>query len=39
MNNKINALKVVKKAAEKSLRADANSTTCGWIYQPKAPAA
>ncbi len=28
---------VVKKAAEKALRRDANSTTCVGFYQPKAP--
>ncbi len=30
--------KVARKAAEKALRRDANSTTCLGIYQPKAPA-
>ena len=29
---------VARKAAEKVLRRDANSTTCFRIYQPKAPA-
>lgn len=29
---------VAKKTAEKSLKRDANCTTCGAIYQPKAPA-
>ncbi len=29
--------KVARKAAEKALRRDANSTTCLGIYQPKAP--
>ncbi len=28
----------VKKAADASLRRDANTTTCSIIYQPKAPA-
>ena len=28
----------VRKAAEKALRRDANSTTCVGFYQPKAPA-
>lgn len=31
-------LNAVKAAAEKSLKRDANSTTCYSIYQPKAPA-
>lgn len=31
-------LKSVVKAANNSLKRDANSTTCGMIYQPKAPA-
>lgn len=30
--------KVARKAAEKALRRDANSTTCFGIYQPKVPA-
>lgn len=30
--------KVAKKAAEKALRRDANSTTCYGFYQPKVPA-
>lgn len=28
-----------KKVAENSLKRDANCTTCGTIYQPKAPTA
>lgn len=32
------AAKIVRKAAEHSLRRDANSTTCVSIYQPKVPA-
>lgn len=37
---KLNELfsKIVKKTVSKSLEKDANSTTCGVIYQPKAPA-
>ncbi len=31
--------KQMKKRVEKTLRADANSTSCVVIYQPKAPAA
>lgn len=30
---------LARKAAEKSLTRDANSTSCGAIYQPKAPEA
>lgn len=30
---------VAKKVAENSLKRDANSTTCGAVYQPKAPTA
>lgn len=30
---------VAKKAAENSLKRDANCTTCSTIYQPKAPTA
>lgn len=30
---------VARKAAEKALRRDANSTTCLGFYQPKAPVA
>ena len=30
--------KIVKAAAESSLKRDANRTTCGAIYQPKVPA-
>lgn len=30
---------VAKKVAENSLKRDANSTTCGAVYQPKAPKA
>lgn len=30
--------KIAKVAAESSLKRDANRTTCGAIYQPKAPA-
>ena len=30
--------KVLKKVVEKSLVADANSTSCVFVYQPKAPA-
>lgn len=29
--------KLAKKAANNALRRDANSTTCAFIYQPKAP--
>lgn len=29
---------LAKKMAERELRKDANRTTCGCIYQPKAPA-
>lgn len=29
---------LAKKIAERELRKDANRTTCGCIYQPKAPA-
>ena len=38
-NGKKLLAKVAKKAAEKALRRDANSTTCFGFYQPKAPAA
>lgn len=38
-NGKKMIAKVAKKAAEKALRRDANSTTCFGFYQPKAPAA
>ncbi|MBQ7674588.1 MAG: cyclic lactone autoinducer peptide [Alphaproteobacteria bacterium] len=38
MSMKKTAAKVAKLVAEKSLRRDANSTTCTGIYQPKAPA-
>ena len=38
MTMKKTAAKVAKLVAEKSLRRDANSTTCTGIYQPKAPA-
>ncbi len=38
MKNKKNIfVNAVKKAAEKSLRRDANSTSCTTIYQPKVP--
>lgn len=30
--------KAIKAMAEKSLKSDANSTTCMAVYQPKAPA-
>lgn len=30
--------KMAKRTAEKALKRDANSTTCGAVYQPKAPA-
>lgn len=33
------AIKTVKSAVEKSIKLDANSTTCMIIYQPKAPEA
>lgn len=33
------AIKMAKSAVEKSIKLDANSTTCMIIYQPKAPAA
>ena len=36
MQNKF--VNVVKSAAEKSIRLDANSATCMIFYQPKAPA-
>ena len=29
--------KVAKVLAEKALKRDANSTSCGYFYQPKAP--
>jgi len=29
--------KIVKALAEKALKRDANSTSCGYFYQPKAP--
>lgn len=35
--NKKALAKIVKAAAEKALRRDANSTTCLYFYQPKAP--
>ena len=38
MSMKKTAAKVVRLVAEKSLKRDANSTTCTGIYQPKAPA-
>ena len=38
MTFKKTTAKVVKIVAEKTLRRDANSTTCTAIYQPKAPA-
>ncbi len=37
-NKKKLLVDVVKKAAEKALLRDANSTTCVGFYQPKAPA-
>lgn len=33
------SVKMVKKLVNRSLRVDANNTTCISIYQPKAPAA
>lgn len=36
-NNKKLIAEVARKAAEKALRRDANSTTCLGFYQPKAP--
>ncbi len=39
MSKKTSALQAIKKMAEKSLAVSANSTTCTWVYQPKAPAA
>lgn len=33
------AIRLVKSVAEKSIKMDANSTTCMIFYQPKAPAA
>lgn len=33
------ASKLVKSIVEKSIKLDANSTTCMVVYQPKAPAA
>ncbi len=38
-NNKKMIAIVARKAAEKTLRRDANSTTCVGFYQPKVPAA
>ena len=38
-NNKKLIAEVARKAAEKALRRDANSTTCLGFYQPKVPAA
>lgn len=38
-NNKKLIAEIARKAAEKALRRDANSTTCLGFYQPKAPAA
>jgi cyclic lactone autoinducer peptide len=38
MTFKKTTAKVVKIVAKKTLRRDANSTTCTAIYQPKAPA-
>ena len=32
------ATKFLKQVVEKSLTADANSTSCVFVYQPKAPA-
>lgn len=29
--------KIAKALAEKALKRDANSTSCGYFYQPKAP--
>lgn len=37
-NSKTLAAKLAKAAAESALKRDANSTTCGAIYQPKVPA-
>lgn len=31
-------ISMLEKAVELTLKKDANSTTCGFIYQPKAPA-
>lgn len=40
MKNKvITAKKIIKTAVKKSLANNANSTTCVYVYQPKAPAA
>ena len=39
MNKKSVSKNMLKKAVEFSLKGNANSTTCGHIYQPKAPAA
>lgn len=38
-NKKKLIAEVARKAAEKALRRDANSTTCLGFYQPKVPAA
>ena len=38
-NTKKLIAEIARKAAEKALRRDANSTTCLGFYQPKAPAA
>lgn len=37
-NIKMAAAKAAKAAAESALKRNANSTTCGALYQPKAPA-
>lgn len=37
-NTKNLVANLAKKTAEMSLKRDANSTTCGAVYQPKAPA-
>lgn len=38
VRRKIIFANVLKKATKKMLKRDANSTTCGVIYQPKVPA-
>lgn len=37
-NRKVFLAKVAKSIAENALKRDANQTTCGIVYQPKAPA-
>lgn len=37
-NNRNYVAKLAKKTAKRTLRRDANQTTCVAIYQPKAPA-